>query len=104
MNKRNTRLDGGAFDYETILLVWRKAEAILGLDPNHRRSDKFGNQIDFFAYGNTDSNLGWEIDHIKPVAKGGTDDLSNLQPLQWEENRKKGDTFPYRKTILGGVF
>lgn len=34
---------------------------------------------------------GWEIDHIRPVVAGGNDDLSNLQPLQWENNRKKGD-------------
>jgi hypothetical protein len=27
-------------------------------------------------------------------AARGTDDLSNLQPLQWENNRGKGDTWP----------
>jgi len=37
---------------------------------------------------------GWEIDHKKPVANGGTDDLDNLQPLQWENNRHKGDNWP----------
>jgi 5-methylcytosine-specific restriction endonuclease McrA len=45
-------------------------------------------------YGQT-SKYGWEIDHIKPVSKGGTDDLSNLQPLQWENNRRKGDNYPW---------
>ena len=37
--------------------------------------------------------MGWEIDHIKPAAKGGTDDLSNLQPLQSGANAEKGDTW-----------
>ena len=37
---------------------------------------------------------GREIDYIKPVAKGGTDDLSNLQALRWENNRHKSDDWP----------
>ena len=32
------------------------------------------------------SIYGWEIDHIKPKKDGGSDDLSNLRPLQWEAN------------------
>jgi 5-methylcytosine-specific restriction endonuclease McrA len=54
-----------------------------------------GNVMKSSDYGNTNSQYGWEVDHIKPVAKGGTDDLSNLQPLQWDNNRKKGDTYPW---------
>jgi hypothetical protein len=30
------------------------------------------------------------IDHIIPIARGGTNDLSNLQPMCWECNKKKG--------------
>ncbi len=42
-------------------------------------------------YGNTGSAFGWEVDHIKPVAAGGGDELENLQALQWENNRHKSD-------------
>jgi len=35
-----------------------------------------------------------EIDHIKPVAKGGGDELENLQPLYWKTNRAKSDSWP----------
>jgi len=30
----------------------------------------------------------WEIYHIIPREKGGSDKLQNLQALQWEENQK----------------
>jgi len=46
-------------------------------------------------HGNTEAKYGWEIDHIKPLAMGGLDNIDNLQPLQWENNRKKGDTYPW---------
>lgn len=48
----------------------------------------------FEDYGTTKSDHGWETDHIKPVALGGTDNPDHLQPLQWENNEEKGDIFP----------
>ncbi|MBC8552356.1 MAG: HNH endonuclease [Candidatus Brocadiales bacterium] len=34
---------------------------------------------------------GWEVDHKNPKAKGGTENLRNIQALHWEENREKSD-------------
>lgn len=34
------------------------------------------------------------IDHVQPVAKGGTDDLTNLQPLCRSCNSRKGSRWP----------
>ncbi len=44
--------------------------------------------MQYSAHGETLSHFGWEIAHITPVEEGGTDDLSNLQPIQWENNRR----------------
>ncbi len=91
----NTTVFNSAFDATTIQKVWNKGRIILGYDPQIYRHDTCGKVMRRSDYGDTDSSMGWEIDHIFPKSKGGTDHINNLQPLQWENNRKKGDTFPW---------
>ena len=49
--------------------VWIKGKIITGYDPAVWRRDDFGNNILFSAYGDRDSEYGWEIDHIIPVCR-----------------------------------
>ncbi len=84
---------------ETILTVWNKARVISGNDPTTFRKDACGAWMQFNKHGDRDAKYGWEIDHIIPVASGGSDALSNLQPLHWKNNVEKGDSSQLRCAI-----
>lgn len=93
--KNNTDRNGSSFSEQTKLAVWNKAQIASGYDSSKTRKDHCNAWIKWDSYGNTTENgYGWEIDHIKPVAKDGGDELSNLQPLHWQNNRKKSDDYP----------
>ena len=92
---RNTDSSGRPFDAGTIAAVWEKAARITGYPPSEWRRDACGRVIKRSAYGDTDSPHGWEIDHFKPVARGGGDHDVNLQPLHWRMNIEKGDQYPW---------
>jgi 5-methylcytosine-specific restriction endonuclease McrA len=85
----NTDANGNAFPPELVEAVWHKART-LGIYETIR-VDAWGWTIVRQDYGNCNSRYGWEIDHIIPVEQGGGDEITNLQPLQWENNRRKNE-------------
>lgn len=81
-------------DEKLKVAVWAKGRVIPNYDAAVWRHDICGAVMKYESYG-TEGDYGWEIDHIKPESKGGSSDSSNLQPLQWKNNRSKGDTYPW---------
>lgn len=71
--------------------VWNKAKPVRGKDPTKYRQDPYGNTLSYDSYGKN-SKMGWEIDHIKPAARGGSDAIRNLQALKTSVNREKSDS------------
>jgi len=76
---------------DTIIRVWQKGSVVIGVDSDAWRKDECTAWIGRDNYGEADRELGfgWEIDHVKPVSEGGGDELSNLRPLHWGNNRGK---------------
>ncbi|MHB1206954.1 MAG: HNH endonuclease [Rhodospirillaceae bacterium] len=70
-----------SYDHATLSAIWDKGVKIVGYDPNVWRYDAHGNPIRWSDYGNRQSKHGWEVDHIHPAGRGGSDALSNLRPL-----------------------
>jgi hypothetical protein len=85
------------------LVVWRKASIVSNTKPSIWRKDYAGAWIEYNKYGNTNSKYGWQADHLKPLAKGGIDDVSNMLPLHWKNNETKSDDYPQWNTSVSSV-
>ncbi len=81
------------FRVQVVDAAWRKGAIVPATNPDSRRRDTCGATIERVEYGK-ETATGWEIDHIVPKARRGADDLANLQPLHWENNRHKGNDHP----------
>ncbi len=73
----------GAFDDEK-LVAWRKGCIISGHDPDEWRMDRYGSLMRFPEYGQT-SVFGWATG----ADPSGSEELPNLEPLYWRNNRRK---------------
>lgn len=87
----NSNRNGEAWTLQQKLIVWQKGRIIPNQSVEKWRWDICGFVMQWSEFGNRQSDTGWEIDHIIPVAGGGNDEPNNLQPLNWKNNVLKGD-------------
>ena len=79
--------------------VWDKATKVPGYNADIWRKDFAGAWIRKDSYG-MHSKYGWEVDHLCPLSRGGSNDLDNLMPLHWQNDMTKGGDYPDFKTSL----
>lgn len=77
-------------DDERKRVAWSRAFVVPGYDPTVWRRDEYRSWIRFADYGDRGSAYGWEVDHVIPLARGGTDIDSNLRALHWRANASLG--------------
>lgn len=91
------------FRPEEVDYAWQQARSVDGFNPDVIRMDYAGAYIAKDAYGDRESSLGWEIDHIVPLEKNGLYERWNYVPLHWENNDLKGDNFPIWETKVSFI-
>ncbi|GHU25532.1 hypothetical protein FACS1894172_17890 [Spirochaetia bacterium] len=72
--------------HDTAMKIWERdyGNAQEALDYAGRRMVKS-------AYGQTTSEVGWDIDHKTPVSKGGSNEMANLRAVNIKTNRERGN-------------
>ena len=77
------------FSAFTVEQVWQKGTIVGGYEQTKYRKDQCGAWITRSEFGNRNSIYGWEVDHITPLSQNGSDQLSNLRPLHWQNNVRR---------------
>lgn len=85
---------------ETIQRVWEKGKVVENFNKDLYRKDAAGAWIFRDDYGNRESKLGWEIDHVYPIENGGEDFIENLRPMNWRNNESKGNGYPVYRGVV----
>ena len=102
MSLKKMKNDDGTWTEEAKRLIWNKAPLMNPSSSDSLRLDSCNALMDWYDYGNRDSDYGWEIDHVIPekilqennVPQELIDHIDNLRPMHWRNNIKKGDSFP----------
>lgn len=91
------------FTEEQIQQVWEKGQIVTGFDSAIARKDACGAWMLRYNYADENSIYGWEIDHVFPKNLGGNDNIENLRPMQWNNNRAKGNDYPSYSTKVKAI-
>lgn len=76
-------------NHETAMRLWVKS-----FGKETKVKDFAGREIAKGAYGDRNSQYGWNVDHILPQSKGGTTADHNLVCCNIKTNDEKADKFP----------
>ncbi len=84
---------------EKIKEVWEKSTQVDGRNPTMWRKDFAGAWIRRIDYGQR-TMYGWTINRLRPVSKGGTIDIGNLNAMHWKNDLCKADDYPSFKSCV----
>lgn len=76
---------------ELIQSVWEKGIVDSRNDSKYWRKDECGAWMSRSEYGRQQSSFGWEIDSVRSQSGKNGQELSNLRPMQWNNDSHKHD-------------